>query len=102
MKQPDDKNGNPVPILGWQTPQPLVVDGTARATTNTIGSQAFWIYTTIPAHIALGDAPLADTDDFPIPAGVPLVFPCESTQKISIIRLEGSTDSGKAWISGVK
>lgn len=81
------------PVAGGIDGAPLNATGVAAVSTNTIGAEAFYIISTTPVHFRTSFAGTLATANEPfIPAYTPLVFACNRTDKISIIKVAGSSD----------
>ena len=86
------------PVGGGIDGAPLSVTDVAVVSTNAIGADGFYIYSTTPLHLRLSTAGTpATTNDAPIPAGIPLVFYSEFDDKISLIKMSGAAD-GTCWV----
>lgn len=90
------------PIPGGIDGTPFSVTGTALISTNEVGSEAFYIFSTVAVHFRTSQAGTnATTNDTPIPANTPMVFACNPTDKISLIKMTGQAD-GTTWVMRAK
>lgn len=86
------------PVTGGIDAAPIAVTAVAAASTNQIGSNAFYIISTTPVHFRVSDAATAATVNDPwIPANTPMVFRCARSNRISLIKYAGAAD-GSVWV----
>jgi hypothetical protein len=102
IKTPQTNSGSALqsvqPLAGGIDGAPLAVTAVANVSTNQIVSDAFYIFSTTPLHFRTSFAgTLATVNDTPIPANIPLVFACNSSDRISVIKMAGAAD-GNVWI----
>lgn len=91
------------PVEGGVDGSPLLLSGNGVATTtNMIGSSCVYMFSTTTCHIRLSQAgDPATTNDAPIPPGIPVLFQCNTFDRLSAIQMSGQPD-GFLWVHALR
>lgn len=81
-----------VPAFPIGTTQKIAYTDTAGVIASGVGADTklVRIWCSTDAHVAVGAAPTADTDDMPVSAGIPEYFAIDPGQKVSAVRQSSS------------
>ena len=90
------------PLPGGLDGAPLVVSAVAAVSVNPAGSEAVYVFASTPVHIRMSKTGEAATvSDPPVPAGVPVVFYTDPTDRVSVVKMAGHAD-GTCWVHAVE
>lgn len=86
--QARDDNGVPFPVFKMGTVQKVAYTATAGAITNGVGEKTRLaiVWCSTDAHIAIGTAPTATTDDRPVTGKVDTLVQLDPGDKISAVQ----------------